>query len=67
MSRMAHSLIYWYYTKGSKINGNILLKREIPYISDPLKFAIALEFMKKYNYKVCLEKLGNVRNKVALY
>jgi hypothetical protein len=48
---MSHSLLYWYYTKGSKINGNILLKRDIPYISDPLKFAIALEFMKKCSYK----------------
>lgn len=48
---MSKSLVYWYYTKGSKINGNVLLKREIPEITDSLKFAIALDFMKKYNHK----------------
>lgn len=67
IKRMSYSMFYWYYTKARKVNGNIFIKREIPSISDSLKFAIALDFMKKYTHRECLEKLSNVRNKKALY
>ena len=35
-------------------------------MSDTLKFSIALEFLKKYDLKVCLQQMKNVRNKIGL-
>lgn len=65
LSRLIHGLIYWYYTKGSKINGCLLVRRTIPPISDPLKFTIALDFMKKCDYRKCMKYLCEARSTLA--
>ena len=53
MGRLSRSFIYWYFTKATKANGSVFIRREIPALSDPLKFAIALDFMKKNDPHLC--------------
>lgn len=48
------------------MNGTVLKKRKALQMTDTLKFSIALEFLKKYDLKICLEQMKNVRNKTGL-
>ena len=67
IGRLARGYIYWYFTKAIKLNGSIFIKRDIPSLSDPLKFAIALDFIKKSDHRKCMKKLCQARNKPAIY
>ena len=66
MGRISKGFFYWYFTKASKANGSVFIRRDIPPLTDPLKFAIALDFMKKNDPHLCLDKLSQTRNKTAL-
>ena len=57
MGRISRGFLYWYFTKATKANGTVFIRREIPPLSDPLKFSIALDFMKKNDSHLCLGKL----------